>query len=419
MEKTILHCDMNNCFASIETKMNPRLRNKPIAVGGDRKKRHGIVLAKSQEAKAFGVQTGEAIWQAKIKCPELIIVPPHYEAYLKHSKMAKEIYYEYTNQVESFGLDEAWLDVTNSSMLYGSGEQIAETLRRRIKQELGITISIGLSFNKTFAKLGSDMKKPDAITVIRREDFRSIVWPLAVDELIGIGKASKKKLERLNIYSLGDLAKADPELLRKKLGINGYYFWQMANGNDYSPVHDIDYLFPVKSIGQGTTFIRDLTNNQQVKHGFQMLALKVTKRLIESGYRAGGLSISIRNCDLQTISLQSQFAYPTMSSIIFVEYAMDLFKAHYKWDRTIRSLRIKAIQLIDAKQAIQLQIVKNYSDFEKKEAIDQTIYEIKKKFGDDAISFAGMSANDKIPKRLNEVISLPNMYKEKQIDKDY
>lgn len=411
MDRAILHCDMNNCFASIETKLNPALRNKPIAVCGSQKERHGIVLAKSQEAKILGVKTGEAIWEAKMKCPDLLIVPPHYDEYLKHSNMAKELYYEYTNQVESFGLDEAWLDVTGSKTLYGSPSKIANELRNRMKKEIGITISIGVSFNKSFAKLGSDLKKPDAVTIIDKKDVVKKVWPLDVDELIGIGPATKRKLNRLNIFSLGDLARSNPKTLKNLLGINGTYLWNLANGNDQSPVADIYDEFPVKSIGHGITCTRDLVNEREVMHVLQILALKVTKRLIEGGFQARGVYVSIRDCELKKTRFQAQFVYPTASSILFVEKAMTLFRKNYNWERSIRSVRIKAINLMDDNRDIQLQFFEDFERYQKREDLDRTIYNIKKKFGDESITFAGLMEDTKVPGKISDIITLPTMRK--------
>ena len=218
LNRTILHSDMNNFYASVECLYNPKLRGKPLAVGGDAEARHGIILAKNYEAKRFGVQTGEALWQAKQKCRELIIVEPHYDKYIRFSQMAREIYGEYTDQVESFGLDECWLDVTGSEKLFGTGRQIADQIRERIKFELGITASVGVSFNKVFAKLGSDMKKPDATTVIPPDSFREKVWPLPVNELLYVGRATHRKLHTYGVNTIGDLAKADVNFLKLVFG---------------------------------------------------------------------------------------------------------------------------------------------------------------------------------------------------------
>lgn len=411
MERAILHCDMNNCYASIEAKLNPELKNKAIAVCGSKEDRHGIVLAKSQEAKQFGVRTGEAIWEAKQKCPGLIIVPPNYEEYLMHSRWAKSIYYEYTNQVESFGLDEAWLDITGSTNLFGDPYDIADILRNRVKNELGITISIGVSYNKTFAKLGSDLKKPDAITVIKKDDISRVVWPLNVEEMIGIGPATKRKLNRLNIHTLGQLAKSNPKVLKTLLGINGIHLWNLANGNDKSLVTDKDYEYPAKSIGHGITLKKDLVNDREVLHILQILALKITKRLIEAGFQARGVYVSVRDCELKKTRFQALFTYPTMSSIEFVKKAMQLFKKNYKWQKSIRSIRIKAINLVDSNRNIQLQFFENFKNHKKMEDLDRTIYAIKKKFGDKAITFAGLKEDTKMPAKINDIVTLPTVRK--------
>ena len=253
MTRTILHSDMNNCYASIERKLDPSLVGKRLVVCGSVEDRHSIVLAKSYEAKAFGVKTGDSLYEAKMKCPDLVAVRPHYDEYLKFSKLAHKIYYSYTNQVEPFGLDECWLDVTGSEKLFGSGEKIAHDIKERIKKELGITVSIGVSFNKIFAKLGSDLKKPDAVTVIPKEHFKEIVWPLDTDKIIGIGNKTKKKLMYMNINTLGELAKTDVNLLKRKLGLRGLYLWQYANGYDTSEVCDYYHHDKIKSISRGVT----------------------------------------------------------------------------------------------------------------------------------------------------------------------
>ncbi len=345
MKRVILHADMNNCYASIETKLNPELKGLPIAVCGSVENRHGIVLAKSQEAKIMGVKTGEVIWQAKQKCPGLLTVPPHYEEYLKHSSLARSIYYDYTNQVESFGLDECWLDVTGSVHLFGSGREIADKLRLRIKKELGITVSVGVSFNKIFAKLGSDIKKPDAVTEINKDNFKDVVWKLPVEEMIGIGKATKRKLNQIGIYNLGELAGSDPQLLKGCLGINGYYLWQYANGRDDSNVADRDSHTEVKTIGRGITCREDLLNNEEVRCVFQELAFDVSKSLREYNFKARGVQITIRDNDLYSRQYQCSLDMATQSSIHLTEKVMDLFKKRYEWYLPIRSLTIRAINL--------------------------------------------------------------------------
>ena len=407
MERVILHADMNNCYASIETKLNPKLKGIPLAVCGRREDRHGIVLAKSQEAKVLGVKTGEAIWEAQLKCPDLLIVPPNYDEYLKYSRWARDIYYDYSNQVEAYGIDECWLDVSGSIHLFGKGRDIAEEIRSRIKKELGITVSIGVSFNKIFAKLGSDMKKPDAVTEIAREDFKEKIWNLPVEELLGVGKASKKKLNRLMIFTIGDLARGDPDLIRMKLGINGVYLWNYANGRDYSSVTDRDYRDPVKSVGRGITTTEDLENNLEVYRVFRELSFGVSKALRSYGYLAGGIQISVKNNNLFSKQYQRQISYPSLSSTILAEEAYDLFLEKYSWESPIRALTIRAINLIGEKSGSQLSFYEDYSKLIKREKVDDAFFKIRERFGDYSISYAGLMGDIKMPMERNEIVTLP------------
>ena len=263
MQRVILHCDMNNFYASVECMLNPELKNKPVAVCGSVEERHGIVLAKNYAAKAFGVSTGEAIWQAKQRCQDLVIVEPHYEQYMKFSKLAREIYGRYTDQIEPYGMDECWLDVTGSGCM-GTGFEIADEIRRTVKFELGLTISAGVSFNKIFAKLGSDMKKPDAITCIEADSFREKIWCLPASDLLGVGRATEKVLSGYGIHTIGELAATSDDFLKCRLGKNGLAIKKYANGLDDSPVMRSDYVSPVKSIGHGITTMQDLENKAEV-----------------------------------------------------------------------------------------------------------------------------------------------------------
>ena len=408
MLRTILHSDMNSCYASIEAKLNPKLKNKAMAVCGDPKNRHGIILAKSQEAKIMGVKTGEAIWHAKIKCPNLILVPPHYEKYLEFSRKARKIYYSYTNRVEPFGLDECWLDVSESLKLFGSGEEIANEIRKRMKNELGITVSVGVSFNKVFAKLGSDLKKPDATSVIKRENFKEIVWPLDISSIIGIGKSTKRKLNGIGIYTLGELAKTDVKTVKGILGINGLYLWQYANGFDDRPVKDYSYREVIKTIGNSSTLVEDLYTNEEVYNIFQILSLNVSKRLREANLSSMGIKIFIRDNNLFSYEFQALISNPTQSSIILAEKAIDLFKKKYKWNFPIRSLGLRAINLVDDKIPTQTDIFSDYKEIVKKENLDKAIYNIRKKYNKDILTFASLKNNKKFPKDRTEIVTLPN-----------
>lgn len=408
MLRIILHSDMNSCYASIEAKLNPKLKNKAMAVCGDPKNRHGIILAKSQEAKIMGIKTGEAIWQAKIKCPNLILVPPHYEKYLEFSRKARKIYYSYTNRVEPFGLDECWLDVSESLKLFGSGEEIANEIRKRMKNELGITVSVGVSFNKVFAKLGSDLKKPDATSVIKRENFKEMVWPLDISSIIGIGKSTKRKLNGIGIYTLGELAKSDVKTVKGILGINGLYLWQYANGFDDRPVKDYSYREVIKTIGNSSTLVEDLYTNEEVYNIFQILSLNVSKRLREANLSSMGIKIFIRDNNLLSYEFQAPISNPTQSSIILAEKAIDLFKKKYKWNFPIRALGLRAINLVDDKIPTQTDIFSDYKEIMKKENLDKAIYNIRKKYNKNILTFASLKNNKKFPKDRTEIVTLPN-----------
>ena len=258
MERIILHSDCNSFYASVECLHHPEIREKPVAVGGDIEQRHGIILAKNQLAKQFHVSTGEAIWRAKQKCPELIVLPPNFPLYLRFSRLARDIYLDYSNRVEPFGLDEAWLDITSSENQKDKGERTAHEIRKRIREELGITVSIGVSYNKIFAKLGSDYRKPDAVTMITKENYRQIAWPLPVSDLLYVGPATKRKLNGFGVHTIGELAQTPVEILRSKFGKIGDILWCFSNGLDSSPVADFQNQPVVKSIGNSTTAPRDL-----------------------------------------------------------------------------------------------------------------------------------------------------------------
>lgn len=409
MTRTILHSDMNNCYASIERKLNPSLVGKRLVVCGSVEDRHSIVLAKSYEAKAFGVKTGDSLFEAKMKCPGLVAVKPHYDEYFKFSKLAHKIYYSYTNQVEPFGLDECWLDVTGSEKLFGSGETIAHEIKERIKKELGITVSIGVSYNKIFAKLGSDLKKPDAVTVISKNDFKEIVWPLSTDAIIGIGSKTKKKLMYMNINTLGELAKADVNLLKRKLGVRGLYLWQYANGYDTSEVCDYYHHDRIKSISRGVTTKADLNSYDEVKKIFEELAIEVSKKLIEEDLKAGGVRITIRDKNLSYVSFQKIFSETSISALRLNDKAMELFKERYDFKEAIRSLTISAINLTRNTKTEQLSLFAPKKVI-KDDRLEKVFNEIREKFGKDKIGYLGLELNSKMPEKPS-VVTLPSGFK--------
>ena len=364
MDRTILHIDVNNFFASIEIMLNPNLKGLPVAVCGSEDDRHGIVLAKSYEAKKFGVKTAETVWQAKKKCPNLIIVPPQYEEYKKYSKLIQNIYYSYTDQVEPFGLDECWLDVTGSLKLFGNVENIAEEIKERVKKEIGVTVSIGVSFTKTFAKLGSDLKKPDAITYISKENFKNIVWPLVTNEIIGVGKSTFKILEEMNLKTIGELANYDISLLEQKLGKHGRILWKRVNGIDDEIVDANIYIASPKSIGNGKTFRNDLTKINDIRSAFQNLTYEISNKLKKHRLEAKNIQIVIRDNQFNDKQLQCELPTITSSSLIITNTAMDLFKK-YKWNKPIRALTIRAINLIEEGTNDQISLFEEKDEYEK------------------------------------------------------
>ncbi|MBQ8383110.1 MAG: DNA polymerase IV [Clostridia bacterium] len=385
MERTILHCDMNNFYASCECALDPSLYGKPIAVCGSQEERHGIVLAKSESAKACGVKTGEAIWQAKQKCPGLLVVPPHYDLYLQYSKLAREIYAEYTDLIEPMGLDEVWLDVTGSRLLFGDGMTIAETLRQRIKQELGLTISVGVSFNKIFAKLGSDMKKPDAITHIPRERFREITRPLPVGELFGVGRATEKALAAFGVDTIGRLADTPLSVLEYKFGKNGRTLWQNANGEDHTPVAPMDAALPMKSAGHGTTTSRDLENEAEVWRVMLQLTQDLGHRLRLYGKQAWGVSVSIRDANLSWKQWQEKLSFPTQNAGKLAEVAFALFRRGYRWHLPVRSVTVTAIDLKEQDAPLQMDLFTDTVALERQERLDVCVESIRNRFGATAI----------------------------------
>ena len=303
-ERCILHIDMNNFFATVECRSRPDLIGKPVAVGGDEEARHGIILAKNYEAKAYGVRTGESIVEARHKCPGLIILPPHYDEYLRVSRAAREIYSRYTDRIEAFGIDECWIDVSESGYLFGDGKRIADEIRESVKRELGVTVSVGVSFNKIFAKLGSDYKKPDATTLITRENYKGIFWALPVEELLFVGRSSKRRLNTLGIFTIGELANADTELILRFLGKNGLTLQNYARGWDSAPVLRQDVSYPVKSVGNSTTTPRDLKTLREAEIVLAVLCESVAVRLRAEEKKCRTVRISVRSSDLSTYSRQ-------------------------------------------------------------------------------------------------------------------
>ena len=389
MDRIILHCDLNSFYASVELLSHPELRTVPMAVSGDPASRHGIILAKNEPAKKYGVQTAETIWQARRKCPDLVLLPPHHALYREYSRQVNALYDAYTDLVEPFGIDESWLDVTHTLHLFGGdAKALADHLRARVREELGLTLSVGVSFNKVFAKLGSDYRKPDATTVISRENWREIVWPLPVGALLYVGGAARKLLGQHGVETIGQLAACKPESLEALLGKMGLQLHDYANGLDRAPVRSRYDAEPVKSVGNGTTFPQNLTTRAQVQAGIAVLADSVATRLRRHGLYAGGLQVTVRDPQFRDRSRQCQLPSPTHLIRELTETAMALTEQLWKPPAPIRALTVTALHLVPEAEAYeQTDLFTAAPGKEKLEKLEGAVDQIRKKYGGGAIVF--------------------------------
>ena len=412
MERIIIHSDMNSCYASIECSLNPELKGKPVAVGGSVEDRHGIILAKTAEAKRYGVTTGEPIWQAQRKCPDLIVVPPHFDIYARYSALARDIYRRYTDKIEPMGLDEAWCDITGSILLFGSVENITDGIREAFKDELGITVSIGVSYNKIFAKLGSDLAGIDEVVTITKENYKDTVWPLGVGSIMGVGRNTEKKLKGYGIYTVGDLAKTDSDWLKLTFGAIGEDLWRYANGYDNSRVMPDGYKREVKSIGHGVTCREDLTDDNEVWLAFLGLSQDVSRRLKTEGLTATAVQIAVRDTLLATKQYQCETSFPTQSAKDIAKTALKLFKENYSWRYNVRALSVRAINLCDENAPVQLDMIGEYKQRDKQKLIDDTVLELREKYGNDAAFNCSIMLENKMPDMTGKKSPLPiRMYK--------
>lgn len=400
MDRVIIHSDANCFYASVEMLYHPEFAGKPLAVGGDPEARHGIVLTANYIAKKQGVKTGMALWQARQACPDVIFVPPRMDLYLKFSSMLREIYGEYTDKIEPYGCDEAWLDVSDSSSLKGDGRKIANEISARVKKELGITVSEGISWNKIYAKLGSDYKKPDAITEFNRENYKSLIWKLPASDLLYVGRSTNRTLSKYGIHTIGDLACTDPDFLLKTLGKMGLVLHSFANGWDESPVATEGYSAPIKSIGNSTTTPRDLENDLDVQIIFMALAESVSARLRKHGFKCNTVAISIRDNSLYHFSRQMHLREPTDITDEIMNAAMELFRNNYDWPHPIRSLGVRGADLVTADIPVQMSLFMNEEKRAKQEKMDKAVDEIRRRFGYFSIQRAFMY-QDKILSKLD------------------
>ncbi len=392
MDRVIFHCDLNSFYASVELLSYPELKHKPVAVCGDPAARHGIILAKNEAAKAKGVKTAETIWQAQRKCPGLILLPANHDKYRYYSQLAGEIYRRYTDLVEPFGIDESWLDVTGTLHLFGGDPvALANRLREDMKRELGLTISVGVSFNKVFAKLGSDYKKPDATTVISRENFRQVVWPLPVTDLLFVGRASAKVLEGQGITTIGALAAAPREKLEKLLGKNGGQLHDYATGEEHSPVRPAGETPPPKSVGNGLTFRRDLVGEEEIRAGAQLLAERVALRLRRHQMKCTTVQVALRSPEFKTVSRQKAAPAPTNVSRVILATAVELIQSAWSWSAPLRAMTITAAGLLPEEEAgeqLDLFAPQAAERRGKQEKLEKTMDQLRARYGTNVIGYA-------------------------------
>ena len=392
MDRTILHCDLNNFYASVEQKAHPEYDGMPLAVCGDPEARHGIVLAKNMLAKAAGVATGEAIWISRKKCPGIVFVPPHYDEYVRYSKQVFDIYTEFTDRVESFGLDECWLDVTGSLKLFGcDGKALADRIRETVKARTGLTISAGVSFTKVLAKLGSDLKKPDATVVLDREHYMDVIGDMPPSELIMIGGSTSKKLELLGIRTIRALAAADRTMLKEHFGVIADKLSDAARGIENDEVRlYYDKRVP-KSVSHGTTTPRDMTTEEDVRIVVYALAELVAMRLRRYGLSAEGVGLSLREAaTLKHKSAQCTLSSPTSDAATIAERALALLPKLHSFPQPLRAVSVAATRLSDD-SVTQLSL---FDSSEEEKNLEKSIDDIRGKYGYKAVKRGLMLKND-------------------------
>ncbi len=392
VERTILHCDLNSFYASVELLDHPELQGKPAAVCGDPESRHGVILAKNESAKAFGVKTAETVWQARKKCPELVLLKAHHDKYHDYSKKVNAIYDRCTDLVEPFSIDESWLDVTGSLNLFRTdGKGLADMLRRQVRQELGLTISVGVSFNKIFAKMGSDYKKPDATTLITRDNFQPLLWPLPVGDLIFVGRAAAKTLGDYGVHTIGELAATPRETLVQLLGKQGATLHDYATGAEHAPVIPARELPPPKSVGNGLTFPRNLVGWEELGAGMALLADEVAARLRRLDMKCATVNIAVRDPNFKDISRQKGLSAPTWLAREITQAAMELLRQSWRPNAPVRALTVTAQNLMPAHMAAE-QLTLLSPDAaprrDKVEKLERTMDGIRDKYGKGSITTA-------------------------------
>ena len=382
MERTILHCDCNGFYASVECVLHPELRSVPMAVCGDPESRRGIILAKNELAKGYGIKTAETIWQAKRKCPQLVLAPAHHDQYALFSKRINGIYQRYTDLVEPFSIDESWLDVTGSRELFGGGKKIADELRKAVREETGVTISVGVSFNKVFAKLGSDLKKPDATTVIPYDHWQDTVWPLPVEDLLYVGPATTRSLHRLYVKTVGDLAHMPPASVRARFGKFGVVLQSYAMGLDNSPVSPIGAEPIIKSVGNSTTMPRDMEDGDGLRIVLYILCESVAERLRALGLQCRTVQVSLRGTDLSWCERQAPLAAPSCNATAIYNTAYRLYRNNARGP--LRSIGVRGCGL-DHWAHVQTSLYQDIIRSQKLDSLDHAVDDIRRRFGRDSV----------------------------------
>lgn len=405
MNNIILHVDINNCYASIEVKKHPEWQGMALAVCGSPAERRGIVLAKSELAKHYGVKTGETIWQARQKCPNLLVVPPHFDLYREYSQKTHDIYYRYTSQVEPFGIDECWLDVQNSLQLFGSAEEIARKIRADVKRELGISVSIGIAPTKVMAKLASDLAGSNEIRSITPRDLRADIAQLDVEKMLGVGHSTGRKLKRCGIDTIGKLAVAPEDFLQNLLGIRGREIRREARGESTDIVREFTDKEPIKSIGNGCTCRSDLVDEAEVFRVFLELAKSVSLRLHAANLYAQGVQITVKDKLQESYQKQQILTSPLRLAPALADQAMSLFKDSYNWRLPVRALTLRAYNLCSELPA-QLTLDPRQTLYLKQDRLDQAIYQINQLLGEDTVSYAGEALEQKLPQNKYNLFAI-------------
>ncbi|MGN1344901.1 MAG: DNA polymerase IV [Traorella sp.] len=395
-ERVILHCDINHCYAQIEEMKYPELRDVAMAIGGHEESRHGIILTKNDKAKEYHIKTGESLREAYQKCPHLLIIHPHYDDYLYYTEKVKDIYREYSDRVESFGLDEAWIDCSESVKLFGSGKKIAEIIQKRVLEEVGLTVSIGVSFNKIFAKLGSDMIKPCGLVEISQDNYKQKAWNLPASDLLYVGQATKIKLALFGIQTIGDLAQYDVEILKRNLGKIGEILWWFANGYDQSEVALSGSSEDIKSIGNGITTPKDITSFEEAKIVFYVLCESVASRAKEKGLAGKCLSIHLRNKELKSISRQHKFKKATNVTKEMMPIILSLLKKNYDFSMPLRSITLTLSSLVDESKEVQLSLFEDEKQHQKEYDLEVTIDKIRSLYGFNSVKRCSMLVDEEL-----------------------